>query len=58
MVVTILGLIVDPDKEFLWPKDGDWAGNIIFLFGALALLAITAHALIDDKKPSPASTKS
>lgn len=52
MVVTILGLAVDPDKEFLWPVDADWAGNIVFLFGALALLAITAHALLVDKKPS------
>jgi hypothetical protein len=51
MVVTVAGLAVDPDKEFLWPADGDWAGNIVFLFGALALLAITAHALINDKKP-------
>ncbi len=51
MVVTVIGLAIDPDKEFYWPADGDWAGNIIFLFGALALLAITAHALINDKKP-------
>jgi hypothetical protein len=55
MVVTILGLAVDPDKEFLWPDDGDWAGNILFLFGALALLAITAHALIYDEKPGSAA---
>jgi hypothetical protein len=53
MGVTVVGLAIDPDKEFLWPKEGDWAGNIIFLFGALTLLAITAHALINDKKPSP-----
>jgi hypothetical protein len=50
MVVTVIGLGIDPDKEFYWPADGDWAGNIIFLFGALALLAITAHALLNDKK--------
>ena len=52
MAVTVLGLAVDPDKEFLWPADGDWAGNIVFLFGALALMAITAHALMTDKKLS------
>jgi hypothetical protein len=52
MVVTVIGLGIDPDKEFYWPADGDWAGNIIFLFGALALLVITAHALLNDKKPS------
>jgi hypothetical protein len=51
MAVTVIGLAIDPDKELYWPADGDWAGNIIFMFGALALLAITAHALIDDKKP-------
>ncbi len=57
MVVTVIGLAIDPDKEFYWPADGDWAGNIIFLFGALALLAITAHALLNDKKPG-SGTKS
>jgi hypothetical protein len=51
MIATVIGLAIDPDKELYWPADGDWAGNIIFLFGALALLAITAHALINDKKP-------
>jgi hypothetical protein len=51
MIATVIGLAIDPDKELYWPADGDWAGNIIFLFGSLALLAITAHALIYDKKP-------
>jgi hypothetical protein len=53
MLVTIAGLAIDPDKEFLYPVDNDWAGNGIFLFGALALAAVSAHALIDGKKNSP-----
>jgi hypothetical protein len=50
MLVTVAGLFIDPDKEFLYPVDNDWAGNGVFLFGALALAAISAHALIDGKK--------
>lgn len=53
MVVTIAGLAIDPDKEFLYPVDNDWAGNGIFLFGALALAAVSAHVLFDGKKNSP-----
>jgi protein-S-isoprenylcysteine O-methyltransferase Ste14 len=52
MIVTIAGLVIDPDKEFLYPVDNDWAGNGIFLFGALALAALSAHALIDRAKKS------
>lgn len=58
MVVTIAGLAIDPDKEFIWPVDADWAGNIVFLFGALALLAITAHALLNDRQPSTGARSS
>jgi hypothetical protein len=46
MLATLLGLAIDPDKEILWPKDGDWAANAVFLTGALALAALTAHALV------------
>lgn len=53
MIVTLTGLAIDPDKEFLHTGDADWAGNGIFLFGALALAVISAHALIDAKKNSP-----
>jgi hypothetical protein len=58
MVVTVAGLAIDPDKEFLWPADADWAGNIVFLFGALALLAITVHALLNDRKIAPGTASS
>jgi hypothetical protein len=53
MIVTMIGLAIDPDKEFLDTSDVDWAGNGIFLFGALALAIVSAHALIDGKKNSP-----
>jgi hypothetical protein len=52
MIATIAGLIIDPDKEILHAVDNDWAGNGLFLFGALALALISAHALIDGKKIS------
>jgi hypothetical protein len=50
MIVTVAGLAIDPDKEFVYIKEGDWAGNSIFLAGALALAAISAHALLSEKK--------
>lgn len=52
MIATLAGLAIDPDKEILFPVDSDWAGNGIFLFGALALALVSAHALIDGKKNS------
>lgn len=51
MLVTIVGLIIDPDKEFLFIKEDDWAGNGIFLLGAIALAALSGHALLTAKKP-------
>lgn len=53
MIATLIGLAVDPDKEILHAVDSDWAGNGIFLFGALALALVSAYALIDRKKNSP-----
>jgi hypothetical protein len=50
MLVTIVGLIIDPDKEFLFIKEDDWAGNGIFLFGAIALAVLSGHALFTSKK--------
>lgn len=52
MIATLAGLAVDPDKEILYATDNDWAGNGIFLFGALALALVSAHALIDGKRNS------
>lgn len=53
MVATLIGLAVDPDKEILYATDHDWAGNGIFLFGAVALALVSAYALIDGRKDSP-----
>jgi len=53
MIATMLGLWIDPDKEFLEVAESDWAGNGIFLFGALALAIVSAHALINVGKKSP-----
>ena len=53
MIATLIGLAVDPDKEILHAVDNDWAGNGLFLFGALALALVSAYALIDHKKNSP-----
>jgi hypothetical protein len=52
MIVTMIGLAIDPDKEIFHATDSDWAGNGLFLFGALALAIVSAHALIDGKKNS------
>src|SRR5690606_13044016 len=35
MLATLAGLVIDPDKEILYATDNDWAGNGIFLFGAV-----------------------
>lgn len=53
MVATLIGLAVDPDKEILYATDNDWAGNGIFLFGAVALALISAYALIDGRRDFP-----
>jgi hypothetical protein len=50
MLVTIVGLVIDPDKEFLFIKEDDWAGNGIFLIGAIALAALSGHALLKPKR--------
>lgn len=54
MLITIAGLLIDPDKEFLYPVDGDWAANGICLSGALALALVSAHALGFLERPSKA----
>lgn len=52
MIATMAGLGIDPNKEFLLTRKADWAGNAIFLFGALGLAIISAHALIDARPKS------
>lgn len=53
MIATMIGLGIDPNKEFLLTRKADWAGNAIFLFGALGLAIVSAHALIDARKKAP-----
>lgn len=55
MVVTVIGLMIDPDKEILTAADGDWAGNGIFIFGALALAALSADAVFRYKGAPPSA---
>ena len=53
MVIVMVGLIVDGKMmRFAKARPGweDWAANNIFFFGALALAAIGAHALIAARK--------
>lgn len=52
MIVTMAGLMIDPDKRFLSVKEGweDWAANSIFFCGAAALFVLSLHALIKDRR--------
>lgn len=52
MIVTMAGLMLDPDKRFLIVKDRweDWAANSIFFFGAAALGILSLYALLKDKR--------
>jgi hypothetical protein len=47
--IAIAGLLIDPDKQFLNVKRLDWAAVNVFFFGAVALAAISAHALFYDR---------
>lgn len=53
-VVAVIGLLIDPDKQFLNTAKLDWAAQTVFLFGAIALAAISAAALFytRDRQPS------
>lgn len=47
MIVTMLGLWLDSKMtRYLDPRHQDWAANNIFFFGALAIAAIGAYALL------------
>lgn len=45
-IVAIVGLLLDPDKQFLNESRADWAAQTIFFFGAIALAVISAAALL------------
>lgn len=52
MIVTVVGLLVDPGKRFLTVRAGweDWAANSIFLFGAAGLAVLSAYALWKERR--------
>ena len=47
-VLTMAGLLIDPNKTFVDTNDPSWAANIIFFAGAAALATISAHALMSE----------
>jgi hypothetical protein len=50
MLAVVAGLLIDPGKRFLDVGFPDWAANNIFFFGAVALAAISANAILSDRK--------
>ncbi len=55
MLAMLIGLTIDPDKSILTKTRPDWAANIVFVFGGAALLAISAHALWQQRGDAKAS---
>ena len=55
MLATIAGIAIDPDKSILSKIRPDWAANIVFVFGGLSLLAISAYALWHQRKNATVS---
>lgn len=56
MAATLIGLAIDPDKSIILKKRPDWAANIVFVFGGLALLAISMYALWQQKTAAETGT--
>ncbi len=54
-VAAVIGLMIDPDKQFLNTAKLDWAAQTVFLFGAIALAAISAAALFYTRDRQPAA---
>jgi hypothetical protein len=57
-LVAIVGLLLDPDKQFLNKGRLDWAAQTIFFFGAIALAMISAAALAYTRNRTPLPTQS
>ena len=58
MIVAMAGLVIDgkiPATVKSNPGWEDWAGNIIFFYGALALVAISANALYTSRRSNTAT---
>ena len=56
-LVAIVGLLLDPDKQFLNKGRLDWAAQTIFFFGAIALSMISAAALVYTRNRTPLPTQ-
>lgn len=59
MLVTMIGLVIDGKMtRFLNPRPGweDWAANNYFFFGAMALAALSIHALRTQARVRPAGS--
>jgi hypothetical protein len=52
-LIAVVGLLIDPDKQFLNTQKLDWAAQTVFLFGAIALAAISAAALFYTRNRQP-----
>jgi len=50
MLATLIGIGIDPDKRLLSTLRPDWVANNIFVAGAVALTALSAYALLRDKR--------
>lgn len=54
MLTTLIAIAIDPNKQLLTTTQPDWIANNIFVAGAIALTAICAYALMQDKTPDNA----
>jgi anaerobic C4-dicarboxylate transporter len=48
MLVTLIGLWLDPNRQLLSTADPEWVANNIFAAGAIALTAVSGYALLRD----------
>ena len=49
MLVALVGIWLDPSKRLLSADMPDWVANDIFVAGAIALTAVSAYAVMNDK---------
>lgn len=50
MLATLILMAVDPSKQLLSSEQPDWVANNIFVAGAIALTAVSAYALIQNRQ--------
>lgn len=54
-IVAVIGLLIDPDKQFLNTARKDWAAQTVFLFGAIALAILSTAALLHTRERKAAA---